>query len=269
MAEASLEGVPTTISPIAMTTRSRSITPPTDVTELRENANKALEELLATKASIGTHRQRTIWELGMELCRNKSATAESIKVARAICSQVTLDAEALGFATIKAAKVAYIKTIKEAKTTTPAPSWRLKLLALWPLGMPRPGASEAKSLQRQHGKAFRDLEAQVIQEEGRSQTDFLSTFQTTLHTSPAELKGILVASYHILLGQTPMSTHSPYTTRTSPVGKQSAPAAPPVPVPKQSPRPKRWHTSPDPVDSMPLGRTTSKATLEGHPSSKW
>ena len=30
MAEASLEGVPTTISPIAATTRSESITPPTD-----------------------------------------------------------------------------------------------------------------------------------------------------------------------------------------------------------------------------------------------
>ena len=41
MAEASLEGVPTTISPIAMTTRSRSINPPTDEAELWENANKA------------------------------------------------------------------------------------------------------------------------------------------------------------------------------------------------------------------------------------
>ena len=34
MAEASLEGVPTTISPIAATPRSRSITPPTDAAEL-------------------------------------------------------------------------------------------------------------------------------------------------------------------------------------------------------------------------------------------
>ena len=49
----------------------------------------------------------------------------------------------------------------------------------------------------------------------------------------------------------------------------SASAAPPLPVPKQYPRPKRWHPSPDPVDSMPLGGTTSKATSEGLPSSKW
>ena len=56
MAEASLEGVPTTISPIAVTPRSRSITPPADVGELWEKANKALEELLATKSSIDAHR---------------------------------------------------------------------------------------------------------------------------------------------------------------------------------------------------------------------
>ena len=60
MVEASLEGVPTTISPIAITTRSRSVAPPTDAAELQENANKALEELLATKSSIDAHRQRAI-----------------------------------------------------------------------------------------------------------------------------------------------------------------------------------------------------------------
>ena len=50
--------------------------------------------------------------------------------------------------------------------------------------------------------------------------------------------------------------------------EQSAPAAPPVPVPKQSPRPKRWHHSPDPVETMPLDGTSSKTTSEGPPSSK-
>ena len=34
MVEASLEGVPTTISPIAVTPRSRSVTPPADVGEI-------------------------------------------------------------------------------------------------------------------------------------------------------------------------------------------------------------------------------------------
>ena len=117
MAEVSLEGVPTTISLIAVTTRSRSITPPADAAELQGNANKALEEMLATKASIDTCRWRAIWELSMELCTNESATTESIKEARAICSLVTLDAEALCFATVKETKVAYVQTVKRAKTT--------------------------------------------------------------------------------------------------------------------------------------------------------
>ena len=56
--------------------------------------------------------------------------------------------------------------------------------------------------------------------------------------------------------------------RTSPLEEQSAPAAPPVPVCKQSPRPSRWHPSQDPVDSTPLGGTTSKTIPEDLPSSK-
>ena len=89
-----------------------------------------------------------------------------------------------------------------------------------------------------------------------------------LYASPVELKGMLVASYHILLGQTPPSHPFTLSQRTSPVEEQPAPAAPPTPVPNQSPRPTRWHSSPDPVDSMPLGRTTSRTTSEGTPSSK-
>ena len=115
MAEASLEGVPTTISPIAATTRSRSITPPEDVAELWENSNKALEELLATMAFIDAHRQRAIWELGMVLHWNESKTTKSIKEARTICSHVTLEAKALCFATIKEAKTTQVCTIWEAE----------------------------------------------------------------------------------------------------------------------------------------------------------
>ena len=66
MAEASLEGIPTSISPIAVNSRSGSATPPADAAELWENANKALEELLTTRASIDACRWRAIWELGME-----------------------------------------------------------------------------------------------------------------------------------------------------------------------------------------------------------
>ena len=93
MAEASLEGIPTSISPIAVTSRSRSVTPPADAMELWENTNKAFEELLTTKASIDACRQRAIWELGMELHWNEPQVTESIKEAKAICSRATLDTQ--------------------------------------------------------------------------------------------------------------------------------------------------------------------------------
>ena len=76
MAEASLGAVPTTISPIAAAPRSRSITPPTDASQLQEKANRTPDELLATKSSIDAHRQKAVWELGMELHWNDSKTAE-------------------------------------------------------------------------------------------------------------------------------------------------------------------------------------------------
>ena len=80
---------------------------------------------------------------------------------------------------------------------------------------------------------------------------------------------MLVASYDVLLWQAPTSFPFTLSQRTSPAEEQSAPAAPPMPVPKQFPRSKRWHPSPDPVDGMPLGRTTSKMTSEGPLSTKW
>ena len=115
MAEVSLEGIPTSISPIARTSRSGSVTPPADAAELWENANKALKELLTTKASTDAYRQRAVWELGMELHQNESQATKSIREAKAICFHVTLDAKALCFATMKEAKAVCSHVILDAK----------------------------------------------------------------------------------------------------------------------------------------------------------
>ena len=112
--------------------------------ELQENANKALEELLATKASIDAHRQRAVWEVGMELCWNESETSKSIKEARAVCSHVSLDAKALCFATIKEAKTTQSCTIWEAEAVCS--------IAIRDAKTQR--ASQAKLLYRQHGKVM-------------------------------------------------------------------------------------------------------------------
>ena len=278
--EASLEDIPTNISPIAAISRTRSVTPPVDALELWANAHKALEDLLATKASIDTHRWKAIWELGIVLCQNESQAAESIKQAKASCSQVTLDAHTICSqltleaktncsqaileaktacsTVVKKAKTAWGLMVQETKTTC---SKAISKVKAW-------SASQAESFQREHGNIMQDLEEQLIQEEGTSGVDFLYTCQGALHNSPPELKSNLATSYHILLGQVPPSPPLAPLQKTSPAGEQPTSAAPPTPVPKQSPRPKRWHPSPAPVESMPMVGTTPKATLGGPPSSK-
>ena len=270
MAEASLEGIPTSISPTAAASRSGNVTPPAYAMELWENANKALKELLTTKASTDAYRQRAVWELGMELHWNKSQATESIKEAKATCSQVTLDAKATCSWVTLDAKAAYSVALKEAKMTQDHVIQEAKAACSTAIrDVKAQRASQAESLQREHGNIMQDLETQVIQEEDRSQADFLSACQAVLYASPPELKSTLAASYHILLGQTPPSPPFILSQRASPVEEQPTSAAPPTPVPKQSPRPKRQHPSPDPVESMPLGRTTLKVTPGGPPSSKW
>ena len=178
-----------------------------------------------------------------------------------------MDAEALCFSTVKEAEATCIQTIKEAKSTHACTIWENKIACSMAIREAKTWEdSQAEMLHRQHAKTIQDLEEQVIQEEGRSQTNFLSACQAALHASPAELKGMLVPSYHTLMGQAPSSHLFTLSQEASPVEQASASAAPPTPVPEQSPRPKRWHPSPDPVDSRPLGGTTSKATLGGPPA---
>ena len=136
----------------------------------------------------------------MELCQNDSKSTESIKEAGAICACATLDAEALCSATIKEAKATCTCTVWEAEAIWSA---ALRGAETW-------GASKADSLKWRHVKTIQHLEEQFIQEEGRSNIDFLSACQGALQVSPGELRGVLVASYHLLMGQAPRSTHLPY-----------------------------------------------------------
>ena len=267
--EASPEDIPTNISPIAAISESRSISPLVDLTELWTNTNKALDGLLSTKGSIDARRQRAVWELGVMLCQNESQAAALIKEARVICCQTTLDVWTACSQSILEAKSGYLAVLKEANTTRghlvqeaeatcskaicEAKAWKI---------------SQATMLHKEHGKYMCNLEEQAIGEESRSHNDFLSDCQVILYSSPPSLKGTLAASYHILLGQTPLSPPLILPQRTSPMEEQPTAAISPTLAPKQSPRPKRWHPSPDPVESTPIGGATPKATLGGPPSLK-
>ena len=202
---------------------SRSMTPPANVGQLQEKANKALEELLANKSSIDAHRQKAAWELGMDLCWNSTKTVESIKEIKAICSCDIQEAEAICSVAIKEAETICSAAIREAETQ---------------------GASHAVLLHRHHAEVIKHLEEQVIQEEVRSQIDFLSTCQAALNTSPGEFRGTLVASYHLLLGQASSSHPFPLSQGAFPAEQPPASAVPPVLAPEHSPQTQKATTLP-------------------------
>ena len=258
MVEASLEEIPMALSPTVDTPGPSGGASPKDAGHLQEEGNKALGELLATKSSIDAHWWKLVWELGMSLCQNDSKTTESIKEAKSICICSTQEAETLCSTTIKEAKATCTCSIQEAET--------ICSMAIREAGTQ--GASQADSLHCSHAKSIQCLEEQAIEEESKSQLDFFSTCQAALGASPVELCSSLVASYHILMGQALMSHPFSLSQRALSSEQVSVPVDPSPPVLEHSPRPKWQHPSPDPVDVSPLGGTTSKATLEGPPSSK-
>ena len=131
----------------------------------------------------------------MSLHRNNSETTESIKEAKAICAHSTQEAETLCSTTIKEAKATCACSIQEAKTLCS------KIIR----DAEAQGASQADLLHWTHTKSIQQLEEQAIQEESKSQLDFLFASQAAIQASPVELHGVLVASYHVLMGQAPMS----------------------------------------------------------------
>ena len=125
---------------------------------------------------------------------------ESIKEAKAICSQATLDAQALCFTTVKEVKATCIVAVKEAKMTQAhsiqeakaACSTTIRDAEAWR----PPGLSHSKGSM---ATSCRTWEMQAIQEESRGQADFLSTCQAALYTSPVELKSTFYWGRHLYL----------------------------------------------------------------------
>ena len=107
------------------------------------------------------------------------------------------------------------------------------------------------------------LEEWVLEVENKSCQDFLSTHQAVLHHAPQSLKENLHSSYHILLGQSPPSLWSILFTRAPQAEGQPPATTSPRPEPKQSPQPKRWHSSTD-----AQGDTSIDTSQEGLSSSK-
>ena len=68
--------------------------PSLDVTQLQEEANKALEHLLVTRSSIDAHQRKQVSDFGMGLHQNESEITKAIKEVKALCVHTIRDVEA-------------------------------------------------------------------------------------------------------------------------------------------------------------------------------
>ena len=152
MEDTSLEEIPAFSSLTVEPPGPIGDTPPPDAAHLWEEANKALGDLLAVKSSLDTHQQKLVSEFSMALHENDSKAMESIKEERATCTHSIQEAEDCCSTTIREAEIQR--------------------------------ASQAISIQQSHHKAVQHLKEESIEEERKSQLNFLSICQTALWASP-------------------------------------------------------------------------------------
>ena len=99
-------------------------------------------------------------------------------------------------------------------------------------------ASQVLAIQQSHHRAVQYLKEESIEEERKSHLNFLSTCQAALRASPPEFHGMLVASYHILMGHAPMAHFFGIPQGAPPLPAGPAPRTSSPPAPDHSPRPK-------------------------------
>ena len=237
--EASLEDIPANICPIAAISGSNSTSTSMDLAALWTNASMALDDLLSTKGSIDTRRQRAVSDLGVMLPQNESQVAATVKEARTICSQTALDIWTACSLSILEAQISYLVAVKEAKPTRSHLLQEAKATCSKTICESEDQKiSQATRLHKKHGKYVWDLEEQAIEKESKSCNDFLTACQVVLLSSPPLLKRALAASYHLLLGQAPPSPPLVSQQRTSPTEEQPTTTIPPTPAPNNLLNPK-------------------------------
>ena len=252
-AEASLEGLPTNISPITTACSSSSASPSVDPTELQTNANMATDHMLHMKRSTYLKRQWVIWELGLLLHQSEVNEAASIEKAKIIHSWEVLDAKVGCARSVLEAKCNYQVAIQEAKMIRGNLLQKSEIAYSKAIGEAAAlRLSQSMALHREHMRLMQELEEQALREESKSHHNFLSAYQATLHHTLQPLRENLATSYHVLLGQSPLSPPSVPPTRAPLMEEQPPMATPPTPMPKWSPWLKRWLPSPEPQGSTSI-----------------
>ena len=267
--DTSLESNPINIYPPMAACSSHSGSPMLDPTELQEDANLAANYMISVKRSSDLKRQWAIWNFRVSLHKQEAKEAAANERAKIIYSRKNLNAKVVCTKVVMVAKYNYRMAIQEARTircNQLQESETEYLEAISENAAVR--STRSTKLHREHVDHMHQLQEQALSEENKSRHDFLSTCQAILCHAPQPLKDNLSTSYHVLLGQLPLSLQSIPFARTPQADKQPSAAASPRPEPKQSPQPKRQHPLPDPWGSTSMDETSSKASQEGPSGSK-
>ena len=245
------------------TPEGSSDTPPLDATQLREEANKALGCLLATKATIDTHRRKKISDLRMALHHNESKVTKAIKIEKALCTHTIREAEAHPMVLISEAEIWHVACIKEVEADCASALAEAENYCSTAIRNAKSqGASQVHLIQQLHAKNMQHLEAEAINEERTDCLTFLATCGSTLGASSPEAHGILVTPFHLLLGNTSTSALLSIPPEVSPFQSEAALQTLPASAtkaPKPSPCPKWQHNLPNQVEPFSPSESTSKA----------
>ena len=125
---------------------------------------------------------------------------------------------------------------------------------------------QCTTLCREHAEHMRELEERALEAENKSHQDFLFVHQAILHQAPQSLKENLHFTYHILLGQSSFQ-FIPFAKVPQAEGQLLVTISPKS-EPKQSPWPKRWHSSKDAWGDTSVDEDFPVALQEGLSSSK-
>ena len=249
------------LCPFGQYSGAKGEAPSKNVAQLQEEANKALDCLLATRSSLDARWRRQVSHFGMALHQIESETTEAIKEARPLCAHTIWDVETHWMALISEAKVWHTTCLKGigdkcslalAEVENHCPTTIRKAESN--------NTSRTHSTQQSHAKAIQHLEAEVIEEEGKNCLAFLTTYD------------IMVTQYHLLLGNAPTSTLLSIPLGVSPSEQEYAPQTPPSTTPAAT-RPllqsKWWHHLPDQVGPTSPSEATSKTIPKDPNHSKW
>ena len=142
--------------------------PSLDVTQLQEEANKALGHLMATRSSIDTHWRKQVSDFGMALCQKVLKVTEAIKETKALHAWTIRDVDAHQAVLICKAEVWHITCIKETEVNCACTITEAENCCSTAIKKAQSqGASQAHSIQQLHAKDIQCLEAEAIEEDRR------------------------------------------------------------------------------------------------------